>query len=324
MPIKKLKSWNDLPAVSEAPLPTDLERSLDDHPLTEMLRARFKAGASLRLQLDPRADSGGWAIQGRFLTKILHHVLPKARISSVRGTDYPIAITLTDSTIVTDPSSFQFDLSDLKILNRGPSLPDKAELRTKLGLPIEAHVVSVYDAIKKSVDGRAVVAKIFTDPTVDIVLLSSQTNGARHETFGWHDTIPLIGSDEWTQMKPSQRPRRAIIFNETRQRLPYVHAAADEVVVLGAANIFEPIFAGRPTFFDRFGERGAGRAGWGRLVDVAQRSGAAHAFEDVDSFTRLFTERASSRPTQGRLNAADEATAITRILNALNETLTKP
>lgn len=321
--VRPLRSWNDLPAVVNAQLPAGLAARINAHPLAQAIRERSKNGEGVRFVADPRANYGGWVIQTRFLTKIIRLILPAADVASGGPGEGRLPLRLTDSTLETSAPVNFFDMSDLKILNAGPPLSDQGSLRAMLGLPLNERIVSVYHALKKSVDGKEIVREIFADPSVRIVVLSAQAADAQYDRLAWHDDIPLITSSEWVATPAHRRPARAIIFNETRQRLPYIHAAADEVVVIGAANLFESIYAGRPTYFDRYGEHGPDKDGWRRLVDVATRSGLGFSFDSAETLRHQLESNRARGPHRfapGVTND-DQKGAIDRILRTLDHAL---
>ncbi len=322
-----LEDWDDLPPVTEGPLSSDLRNQIDAHPLAASLRARFGAGKGLHFHSNLLQAHGGWLIQKTLLRKMIQHLFPKANISdSVQ--ENSVTLKLHDSTMRDKTQPNQFDMVDLKILNAGPALPDRARVRALLDLPAEARIASVYDAIKRSLNSWELVRSLFDQDLVDIIVLSSQTAGARHMKFGWHDKVPLFTSEQWIDLRPAERPSRAIIFNDTRNRLPYMHAAADFVVVTGEANFFEGIHAGRPTYFDKWGGRNSTVA-WQRIGAVAERSGFGFALDgaaDLVAHRSRFPKAApatADAPGSGSVSAEDQRLALTNILQALTE-LTGP
>lgn len=282
--IRSLQSWNELQPVTHVEFPTELAVAIDRHPVTERIRARFGTGHGLAFQLEGKADFGGWLIQGEFLLKVISHVFPQAIIVDQHERSHSaIQVELIDSTQWNRLNPSKFDMSDLKILNQGPVRLEKTVLRLQMGLPVNSRIISAYENVKSSIDQKRLIQNLFDKDLVDIVILSSQTDGRTHSRWGWHKEVPLITSEKWLQLSPTDRPKRAIIFNETRHRLPYMHTAADVVIVMGQANVFEAIHAGRPTYIDEFATNGFGKQGWARMVTAAQRTGLGHPFASVES-----------------------------------------
>ncbi len=318
-----LVAWGDLPAVTGTPLAADLRALIDAHPLYAKLKTRFGSGHGLRFQNDVAASRGGWLIQGLLLEGIIKHVFPGATFVS-QCRENCLNLRLEDSTWRVTGNRSAFDMVDLKILNAGPVVPGAEQVRKLLSLPPRARIASVYDAIKTSLDARAIVRSLFDDQLVDIVILSSQTREARHEKFGWHNEVPLFTSAEWVAMEPSMRPARAIIYNDTRNRMPFIHAASDFVIVTGEANIFEPIFVGRPVFFDgKGGNVTRSGSGWKRIGDVAKRSGFGFSIANTADFKAQLLDL-ETRNGPGVLSPSDRKLALNNVLKALTELTESP
>lgn len=312
-----LKNWQELRPVTSGELPAEILHAIDLRPVAQKLRERFALGRGLAFQLEDKADFGGWLIQGEYLMKIVSHLFPRATIVE-QGVDSVGAskIELIDSTQWNRLNPMKFDMSDLKILNRGPSLPTKAILRPLLNLPADARIISAYESVKSSFNQKELIRDIFDRNLADIVILSSQSEARRHERFSWHKEIPLITSRKWALLTPIERPKRAIIFNETRHRLPYMHAAADAVIVMGQANIFEPIYTRRTTYIDQFATKGFGKGGWERMILAAQRTGLGHPFTSAENLINLLSlgqRREFQNPTP-YVNQPDALDTVLRTL----------
>ncbi len=315
--VTELKDWNDLQVISDAGLSARTSALIEAHPLTAQLRQRFGSGKKLAFQSEVGEKAGGWLIQGHFLLKLLKTVFPEAEILRPM-LDERLLIKIEDSTFGVIGNKSAFDMVDLKMLNSSTPSLSKAQLRTQLGLPQTARVASVYDALKTSLDKGDIVRALFDKKLADIVILSAQVevNTQRH---AWHGEVPLVSVREWLTTNPAERPRRAIIYNNTYQRLPYMHAAADFVVVTGEANMFEPIHAGRPTYFDKFGWGEArGAVAWKRITGAAFRSGLGYPIAGEKD---LVTHRAAHANEQavGAMNSVDQEAALTNVLRALVE-----
>lgn len=313
--VPALKRWGDLPSVLDQSLPEDLIQTIENHPRVRELRTTYRSGADVTFRMNERAVFGGWGIQRQFLTTLIERVLPKSRVVLGGPTAGVTMLRLSDSTMQDVVQPTHVDLSDLKILNRGPRNVGRTSLRAQLNLPADDFIASVYAGHTTKVTPAQAIGFLFGTAGPRLVILSSQE--PQNPLFLPTEIagIPVFTDSAWVKINPKSRPRTAVIFNETRERLPFIHAAADAVIVLGAANILEPIHAGRPTFFDRGAVQKEGHAGWRRLAEVAERSGRGRAFDDLATLRARLTEpRASSAPG---LAAADERLALDRVLDSL-------
>jgi hypothetical protein len=209
----------------------------------------------------------------------------------------------------------------LKAANPGPELPDQAELRSLMNLPVEAKIVSCYVGFSSgTVKTRELFRSLFESKQADIIILSDST-GNHLKRLKEDPAVQVISSTDWPRIIP-EKGVRYVIQNETRGLMNLMHKAADFSIVIGAGNIFEPLQVGRPVYFQKTPSvikfRNVVNA-WTDLVDAAERTGGGHGFTDLADLLLQIRATSNQPPQKTMFEQANPAgeTPLDQILQQL-------
>ncbi len=291
--------WEDLPSALRPHWSSEAAAAVLEHPRARDLKQKYNDGTGLVLAVEhgDSANVTGWSIQAGLLRDVLALLFPKAKFvkfSEAVGKEGVTRFSLSDQILNTGQiagtlSLRSVDMTLLKMLNPGPKPISRGALRRQMKLPPSARVGSVY--IGKNLKESAAidaVKDLFKKGSADIVVLSDQGGYATSEAAAamrrglrGQNVRVLNSSDLAKDSVALEEGKKYLIVNETRGRLPYVHAAADFSLILAEGNLFESITAGVPTYFLNrkqlapVSENGGAVAeGWERVAKFAQAAGA--------------------------------------------------
>lgn len=297
------KSWENLPDAYRDPVDPAFLDGLKFHPTFQALRSRYALGEKLAFTFEDEFHTvtqlnGAAGIQANFASQVLTAVFPKAIVGLRDESRITTHMRLWDSGLPDPPK--ELDIAVLKSSNPGPAMPPQRELRQRMGLPESAQMASMYVAADSAPGARDVLKSLFRENLASMILLSwrspprSGVLASLHSAMNEQGVKVIQSSDV-----PRSRfipGRRYLVINETRGRMPYVHAAADFSIVLGSANIFE---AGlRPIYFQHSPAHGYDFNVWNAGTRRMLATGAGHV---ITSFMDLPALIRATSGTQGVL-----------------------
>jgi hypothetical protein len=347
----KAPSWSELPKVISMPLPSRFREALLSHPEIKKLREEFGSGSGMKIYIKSfrnEVESGamsprsGEEIQSVFLKKVLGEALPDAQVIGYQehlaalkiATDHKaITITVEDSAefggqIRHDRGHNVIEMVDLKSVNPGPEAMAKTDLRASMGLPAKSKIASVYASLYSDATDALVLSKdLLKTQSADIVILS-------HADAKFMDSVKdieglrgiKIVTTSQLESEPIVSGQKYIVINNTRGQMPYVHGVADYAVVAGAANVYEPLNMGIPTFYSRHASNSYEPNAWREITDLAGRTGGGKTFDTTQDIVNAVKKGELNPPQTPSYMIADHSngSAMDRLFKSLSTALHMP
>ena len=338
--------WGTLPNAAIAPVPARLLIAFRNEILAADLGNAFDIGNRLNFAIStyaPDYESGrepiqyGEQIQAIFLKRLIAATFPDATFFSPAAPGQKsVAIHVTDSAVLWADGSQtrhrirQIEMADLKAANPGPEAVARTKLRSLMGLPPGSVVASIYASYRTDpIQAFAMAEKVLDAGFADVAIVShplaaeldgvradrsAEVGGIRERHFIRASTI------ERGSLLPG---RRYVVVNDLKGRMPSIHGAADYAVVLGAANVFEPLNAGTPTLFMADGEANYDRARWQEIATAATATGGAYGVADQGAALALLAGGMLKGPVRsvGLLSDAAGATPLARVARRVAEAI---
>lgn len=314
------RPWATLPPVGGHPLPARFSEALRSHPLTQRGHEVYGQGEGLSFDFsDTNHDRGnGWGIQAHFLRQLLAAWFPRAEFADEPGEGRALVrVSIVDSRLASRVADQRIEMDALKTANPSFELPPRPALRARMALPASARIASFYASRIRTNDIPTVYLALLDLGLADIVIVSTQGHDALETIeLSAEGDVPIVRASQWLD---SPRPF-AVILNDTRGRMPYVHAAADYAVVLGAANGVEPLHQGRPTYVSRDLQTKGPQVRWDEYVRDLTEVGGAHAFGTLAELKALI-HRTSAVPPRSFLYEDDRILGrlLTQILAVVRD-----
>ncbi len=351
-------SISGLAPVHQLELPSESLSWIRAHPLWR-LRQGLNEGEGLyfNIQHRPRSTFGslnngnfGESNQAAFLEQVLRYVFPKAQFGDEidpREANEMFDLLKIRSVFLSPgdfaepgsmgtPGFWPIDMRLLKPANpKVLSLPTKQEIRKQLGLGPDSKILSLY-LHNENLVNEADLPRIFQEASlvaraeealgsIDVVFISMPYRSS-NEAF----QLPTRFNSKGlllSELKPGALASGEArwIYNDTSGLLPYLHRAADLVIVRGPINFHEAVNTGTPTLvFDHPAVLGRyERSAWDELVKIGTGSGRSAAVFDPSEISAAFAKVAASPdrgPTMTQPLPGDPSqTSFSRLLNKLQE-----
>lgn len=334
-------NWQNANVFSATTLPQSYKKLLDRHPSVVQLRRDFGEGERLDFVLgsyahdverDVTIAQNGHQIQAVYLKQLLTEVFPKATFREYRFDDAPggnsirrsIQMHIRDSGAQGREVNWQtagqtnnrsVEMSLLKAANPASEVFAKEALRSNLGISKNSKVASVYASL--NTDPWVAYERIddlLKKTNVDTVIVSSSRNSeVQSHLKSANKDVKIVSSKK---VVPTEVSAKTVIFNESRGKLPAIHASADLVVVIGSPNVMEPINVGIPTLAFRKAEAGFAQSVWNRQTQLIAATGGGHIADSRDEMVSLVNSPNLSKPKLKTFEVvdADGSSAIDRLL----------
>ncbi len=309
--------------------------------------------------IDPNSVQFGENIQAGFVAKILRAANPKARIVSGTGDFFldkytgpeknAFPILVQDGTEAKE--SKYFNVVDMKIAKAANPTPPPLEhlaARERFGIGAEKKVASFYlDSLDQSavIDGETAAdipdsyrfKNVFrrveaSTGDLDVVFVTMPyARGNKMDLLIDSVTRPLgrptriftLSDVSQSQIQQAlAKGEKVFIINDTRGRMPLIHAVADVTIVRGPINPFESLNAGTPTvaFFDQPMKPRYDLAAYQSMVQPAYQTGSFRYVQKLDDLSvALSSVREKRNTTPVPLIQDGKGTPFSRLLDRLTE-----
>jgi hypothetical protein len=275
---KALSSLTSKPAILSLPAITDLELSaesrqiIDRHEIQQLKKYFSKNDLTF---YHAKMDGSGESVQMHYITRVLKHIFPHAKFSKAEyetdGVDENnfvnrLFLPIGDSAEFGDKLERQsrLEMSLVKAGNPLYSSIEKDKTRRILGIHPNARVLHVYSSvyfgqrdahfINDGKLGNILRTLKLVEPKFDIIILS--ISGASSVGEIWNEEMEGQPKDwrritemfvgDFAKLSPGQS-KPVLIYNNSKGKMPFLHAVADLSVVRGPINFFEPLSVGVPT-----------------------------------------------------------------------------
>jgi hypothetical protein len=253
-----------------------IQQRLMDHPLFDLSRNKMKSGDSIYFYFANGFEKENWEIrrsekgeglQALAIKKYLEFLFPQARFGIRPLPDElhnfkQIKLSFRDSAEMSFglPINMYYhtlEMTRLKAGNPGNLSGVRDRIRTKLNIPHDLKIVSVYVADTSVLEfGRLTWILEQLKPDFDVIMFSS----GMHLFPSIIERLPKHLQREKASPQITKNFRLLssidfakddlkdlLLFNDTVGLMPYVHALADLSVVVGPCNFFESLNVGTKT-----------------------------------------------------------------------------
>lgn len=246
------------------------------HPISELTR---QASLENRHFLFSAFDTGfdiehprggmGYVVQNRMIRKILQTVFPGSRFHDPANgaPEWPsrrdlLTYRLRDFALGSfthwdwgSEAGNTLQMVHLKQGNPEIFVRSKESARAPYGIPDTAHVVSVYSSGEGLQEIPAILTGFPSLPDIIIVSISmdypldrlKEDLGVKRPYVVLSELAKDPSSFSRKKGRSHSQSKPLVILNDSRGRMPEMHAASDQVIVIGPNNFFEPLMVKRPT-----------------------------------------------------------------------------